>query len=67
MLAARVSIVHENAREGQVLTDMILRDPDVRWAIEVVRADPSRWREMMHADTTSRGGCRDIDERWTDD
>jgi hypothetical protein len=53
MYAARLAVAVEDAKYGEELTDMILRDPDVREALEVVRRDPKQWADVMEAGNTA--------------
>jgi hypothetical protein len=48
MLAARLGVALEGRATGEHLTDILLRDPDVRAALAEVRRDQSRWRRVMN-------------------
>jgi hypothetical protein len=49
MWAARVCVVLEDRAEGESLTDMILKDPEVIAAIEEVRRNAQNWEPLMFA------------------
>lgn len=51
MWAARVAAAKESAREGEALTDLVLADPGVSEALEVVRRDGRQWGERMLSDS----------------
>lgn len=50
MWAARLAVALENQREGEALTDKLLRDRNVQRAVEAVRREPARWAEVMGGD-----------------
>jgi hypothetical protein len=47
MWAARLAVAVEDRREGERLTDLVLRDPRVAAAVEEVRRHPDRWASVM--------------------
>lgn len=47
MWAARMTVLVEDPNEGEALTNLILADPDVAAAVEVVRTKPVQWADVM--------------------
>jgi hypothetical protein len=47
MWAARMAVAVEDRREGERLTDLVLRDPAVVAAVEEVRRKPDNWVKVM--------------------
>ena len=51
MMAARLTVALEDRAFGEQLTDIILHDPDVGAALQVVRRSPQQWANVMEAAT----------------
>ncbi len=49
MLAARLTVALEDRAHGEELTDLVLRDPDVRAALRKVKRSPKCWYRAMNA------------------
>lgn len=49
MWAARLSVAFEDKTVGERLTDEVLADTQVKVALQKIRDDPSRWRDILTA------------------